>query len=139
MSYPISLPPDGDQSWGDEVRASISGVNDHQDRLVAIETLGSSSRTDNYSIVAADVGVEQIYNSASGGTFTLPSNATASIAVGKEIPLRQSGAGQLTLAAGSGATLVARGSAFKLAGQHAVAAARKISTDGWLLYGDITT
>jgi hypothetical protein len=101
--------------------------------------LTSSTRTGSYSIVAADVGVAQVYDSASIGTFTLPTNASQSIAVGESIPLRQAGSGQLTVAAAGGVTLQARGSAFKLAGQHAVAEALKTATDTWVLYGDITT
>lgn len=141
MSYPISQPADNaaPYTYTQPIRDSIAGVNDHQNRINALETLASSTRTGNYNVVAGDVGVEQIYDSASAGTFTLPSNATSSVAIGKEIPLRQSNTGQLTVAAGSGATLVSRGSAFKLIGQHAVASVRKISTNGWLLYGDITT
>lgn len=133
-TYPITQPSDdaAAYTYTQPIRDAIAGVNEH-------EILASATRTAAYSIVAADLGTEQVYDSTSAGTFTLPSNTTSAIAIGREIPLRQSNTGQLTVAAGSGATLVARGSAFKLAGQHGVAAIRKISTNGWLLYGDITT
>lgn len=99
--------------------------------------LSSSTRTASYTFVAADAGVEQVYNSASAGTFTLPTNATQAIAIGLVIPLRQIGLGQLTIAPAAGVTLVSRGSAFRLNGQYAVAEVRKTGTDAWILYGDI--
>jgi len=37
MPYPIRLVPDGDTAWGADLRATISGVNDHQARLAATE------------------------------------------------------------------------------------------------------
>jgi predicted RecA/RadA family phage recombinase len=99
----------------------------------------SSTRGGSYTLAAGDVGVEQVYNSAAAGTFTLPTDAAQAIPVGSTVPLRQSGAGRLTVAAASGVTLVSRASAVQLAGQHAVAEVRKIATDTWTLYGDITS
>jgi hypothetical protein len=103
----------------------------------AARPLALSTRTASYTFVVADVGVEQVYNSASSGTFTLPANTSQAIAIGLSIPLRQSGAGPLTIAPAAGVTLVSRGSAFRLSGQYAVAEVRKIATDTWILYGDI--
>lgn len=37
MTYPIRQPPDGDTAWGNDVRATIAGVNDHQTRVTALE------------------------------------------------------------------------------------------------------
>lgn len=99
----------------------------------------SVTRSASYTAVAADVGNEQVFDSTSAMTFTLPSNTAAAIAIGETIPVRAANTGVVTFAAGSGATLVARGSAFKIAGQHGKAEAQKISTNGWLVYGDITT
>ena len=116
-------------------------INGHLATKNYVDTGGvvaSSTRTASYALVVADVGVEQVYDSTSAGTFTLPTNATQAIAVGKTIPLRQSNTGQLTVAPASGVTLQARGSAFKLAGQHAVAEVRKVATDIWVVYGDTT-
>lgn len=120
--------------------AAISTVSGLQAALDAKTTriVTSTTRTASYALVAADVGVEQVYNSISAGTFTLPTNSSQPIAVGESIPFRQAAAGQLTIAAGGGVTLDSRGGAAKLAGQHAVAEARKTGTDTWLLAGDIT-
>lgn len=114
-------------------------TKNYVDNRTAVRITTTSTRTASYAIVAGDVGAEQVYNSTSAGTFTLPTNATQAIAVGAAIPFRQSNTGQLTIAGASGVTLQARGSTFKLAGQHAVAEARKVATDTWVLYGDTTT
>lgn len=97
-----------------------------------------TTRTASYTITANDAGSAQVYSSTSAGTFTLPTNASAAIAVGAVIPFRQAGTGQLTIAGASGVTLRSRGNAFKLAGQYAMAEALKVATDEWWLYGDVT-
>lgn len=38
MTYPIRLVPDNDTNWGGDLRATIAGVNDHQTRLVTVES-----------------------------------------------------------------------------------------------------
>lgn len=48
MTYPIRQPPDGDPTWGNDVRAAIAGVNDHQTRLTTLEgTAVNSADFDN--------------------------------------------------------------------------------------------
>lgn len=100
-------------------------------------TLASSSHTSSYTLTAADVDTEQVYNSSSAGTFTVPTDSAATIPVGAPIPLRQTGTGQLTLAGASGVTVSSRGGVLNLAGQHAVAELRKTGANAWVLYGDI--
>lgn len=100
--------------------------------------LVSVTRTGAYTLALADVGVEQVYSSATAGTFTVPTNAAAGVAVGASVPLRQTGAGQLTVVGAAGVTVNSRGAALKLAGQYAVAELRKVATDTWALYGDVT-
>ncbi len=114
-------------------------TKNYVDAQSAVRTVTSSTRTASYSLVVGDLGVEQVYNSTTAGTFTLPTNASQAVAIGKAYVFRQSGTGQLTIAGASGVTLQARGSAFKLAGQYAVAEARKIASDTWFLYGDIAS
>jgi hypothetical protein len=50
--------------------------------------------------------------------------------------LVQTGAGQVTVAAGAGVTLRSQGSKFKLNGQYAAASLLKIATDEWVLIGN---
>ena len=128
------------QSTGPDPQLSTHlATKNYVDNRTAVRETTSSTRTASYTIVAGDVGAAQIYNSSTAGTFTLPTNAAQAIAVGTAVPFRQAGTGQLTIAAALGVTLRARGSAFKLAGQYAVAEAIKVATDEWWLYGDTTT
>ena len=123
---------------GTQAISTVTGLQTALDaKLTALRSF--ANHTAGYTLVVGDVGVEQSYNSTSAGTFTIPTNATAAIAVGASIPLAQVGTGQLTIAAASGVTLQARGAAFKLAGQHAQAELVKLATNTWRLYGDITT
>ena len=135
MTLVVRSPISGEYPTLDSHLATRGTVADQLGRRVR----SSTNRTASYTLTAADVGTEQVYSATSAGTFTLPTNATQAIAVGDTIVFRQSNTGQLTIAAAAGVTLQARGSAFKLAGQHAVAEARKVATDVWVLYGDITT
>lgn len=102
-------------------------------------TTAVATKTSAYTFVATDVGVEHAYNSSSAGTFTVPTDASASIPIGATVPLAQLGTGQLTIAGASGVTVNARGGALKLAGQHAQAEIKKTGSNTWRLYGDITT
>lgn len=91
-----------------------------------------------YTLVAADA-VDMIVEvtSATAVTVTLPQDSAATIAQEVAIPWRQYGAGQITFAAGTGATLVSRGSVFKSAGQYAEGVVTKVAANIWLLSGDI--
>ncbi|NMO00823.1 hypothetical protein HH308_06300 [Gordonia sp. TBRC 11910] len=75
---------------------------------------------------------------ASAITVTVPPNSAKAFPIGSVIEVVQTGAGQVTIAQGSGVTVSSR-SGLKLAGQWAVAVLRKRSTDGWILAGDTTT
>jgi hypothetical protein len=139
MTYPISLPADNAAAYTytQPIRDSIAGVNDHQTRVNALETLSSNVRSGSYTLTAADMGTEIVYNSSAAGTFTVPTDASASIAAGRSAPIHQFGSGQLTIQGAGGVTVNSRGGALKLAGQFAVAELRKIGPNAWLLYGDI--
>lgn len=90
------------------------------------------------TLLATDVGKEVASNNAGANTVTVPPNSSVAIGVGAYINLAQYGAGQTTVAAGAGVTIRSR-NGLKLAGQYAGASLRKIATDEWMLYGDLTT
>src|SRR4051812_32785517 len=93
--------------------------NTHQDiqtKLVALATPAKLPVTGNYTVAAADIDSVLHVTSATAVTITLPSDASAVIGLETAIPWRQYGAGQITFAAGSGATIVAWQSTFRSAG-----------------------
>lgn len=95
-----------------------------------------------YTFVLADgspVSKTVTFDNAAAITATIPPNASVAYPVGTQLTLWQLGAGQVTIAPGSGVTLSARGGALKIAGQYGCAYAIKIATDTWLITGDLST
>jgi hypothetical protein len=99
-------------------------------------TINAQSGT-TYTLVLADAQNIVELTNASAITLTVPPNASVAFPVGTVIELHQGGAGDVTVAAGVGVTLNSRGSAFDLAGIHAIAALRKVAINTWRLTGDI--
>lgn len=77
-------------------------------------------------------------SSASAQALTVPPNSADPIPIGSTIEGQQYGAGLVTITPGAGVTL--RSSAgLKVNGQYGVFGLRKIGTDEWSVYGDLTT
>lgn len=111
---------------------------DVQDEVSGLRTPSQRAVTGNYTLVTADGSGFVLHStSATAVTITLPQDSAATIAVEAAIPWRQYGTGQITFAAGTGATLIARGSAFKSAGQYAEGVATKVAANTWLISGDV--
>lgn len=124
----MAWPPTTHQDVADEVTSLRSGQ------------LAKRTVTGNYTVVAADGAGTVLHSTAATAlAITLPQDSASAIALETAIPWRQYGAGQVTFAAGTGATLVARGSAFKSAGQYAEGVVTKVAANAWLLSGDVTT
>jgi hypothetical protein len=75
--------------------------------------------------------------SASALTLTVPSNATVAWPVGTSIDILQTGAGQVTIAAGAGVTVNGT-PGLKLRTQWSGVTLFKRATDTWVVYGDLT-
>lgn len=91
-----------------------------------------------YTLVLGDRGQLVKMNNASANTLTIPTNASVAFPIGTQIVVYQEGAGQTTLSPAGGVTLSSRGSAFKLAGQNAVATLIKLAANTWVASGDLT-
>lgn len=109
------------------------------DVSAAPETLTQTTQTANYTLVAGDANALVELNSASAVTLTVPPNSSVAFTTGTTVVVRQYGAGQVTIAEGSGVTIRSRGSALKLYGQYSEATLTKRGTDEWVLSGDITS
>lgn len=86
----------------------------------------------NYTIVAGDK-FSTIRSTGSAITITIANV----LAVGERIDFLQDGSGQITFAAGSGATLAAFGSATKTAGQYAAATVECVASGQYRLIGNV--
>lgn len=90
-----------------------------------------------YTIQLSDAGKLLMMDNAGAITLTIPTNATAAIALDTRIDLVQWGVGQVTVAAAVGVTLVSAGSRVKTGERYAGATLVKVNTDSWLLMGNI--
>lgn len=107
---------------------------------VALENHTINAQTGTtYTLALSDAhGVVELTN-GSAITLTVPPNSSVAFPTGTKIALFQGGAGQVTIAPGSGVTLKSYDSALKLAGQEAGAVLIKVDTDTWRVEGNLTT
>jgi hypothetical protein len=112
---------DGDAAWVDLPTAALIVIN---------------TQTANYALLPGDDKKYVRMNVASANTLTVPPNAAVPFAIGTQIPVRQAGAGQTTVVAGSGVTINAADT-LKLRKQGSTAALVKVGTDEWDLTGDL--
>lgn len=90
-----------------------------------------------YTLALADQGKVVELTSATAVTVTVPPNSSVAFPVGTVIEFLQYGAGQATLAAGSGVTL-RNPSSLTTRAQYSTVAIRKRDTDEWCANGDLT-
>lgn len=90
-----------------------------------------------YTLAAGDCGKLVTLSNGSAITLTVPQDSDATIPVGTYIDVMQLGAGQVTVAAGTGATLRISGATAKARAQFSRLAVQKISANTWSLMGDL--
>tara|TARA_R110000868_G_scaffold279740_1_gene539797 strand:- start:358 stop:1215 length:858 start_codon:yes stop_codon:yes gene_type:complete len=100
-------------------------------------TLNAQTGT-SYTLVLADAHKLVTQSNASAITTTIPPNSSVAFEIGDQVNLLQLGAGQVTVAAGSGVTIRSNGTKLKTNGQYAVATCIKIDTNEWVLVGNLT-
>lgn len=100
--------------------------------------VGIVTKTDDYTAILGDAGQMITYDKGTAVTGTIPANASVAYAVGTEIHYAQLGAGALTIAITSDTLNVESSLTLVLAGQYAVATAKKITATTWILFGNLT-
>jgi hypothetical protein len=98
-----------------------------------------SEQTASYTLILSDAGKMVTMTNASANNLTVPPNSSVAFPVNTRIDLIQYGAGQTTIVAGSGVTILSSGSKLKLTGQYSGASLWKKATDTWVLVGDIAS
>lgn len=111
--------------------------NDIKSLRIAVNYSTQTGTT--YTIVMADAGTVVELSNAAAITLTIPNNTTTAFPSGTIIEILQAGAGQVTISPAAGVTIDSRGSAFKTAGQWALAYMYKRNPNEWVLTGDVTT
>lgn len=90
-----------------------------------------------YGIVAGDVGYLVTLSNASAISLTVPQDSDQTISVGSYVDLMQLGAGQVTVSAGTGATLRVSGLTAKARAQYSRLGVQKIAANTWVVFGDL--
>ena len=72
-----------------------------------------------------------------GITVTLPQDSAVAFATGTQIIFERNGAGTMTFAAGTGATVNSKGGTLTCADRYTTVAAVKIAADTWTIFGNI--
>ena len=127
----------------DKIRFDIGGTETAVIDSAGVDVTGNvvyntalSAQTAAYTFVLADRGKLVTISNGSAVNCTVPPNSSVAYAVGTSIMVAQTGAGQVTMVAGSGVTL--RSSpGLKLRAQYSSCTCTKIATDEWLLTGDL--
>jgi hypothetical protein len=102
-------------------------------------TIPSDQTGTTYTLVLTDANNSIGFSNASAITVTVPPNSSVAFPVGSLVELRAVGAGQITVAPGSGVTLRSPGGALKSRVQYSAISLLKIATDAWSVQGDLTT
>lgn len=90
------------------------------------------TKTANYVLELPDKGKVIRMNAAAANTVTVPPNSSVAFPVGSQVVVRQVGAGETSLVAGSGVTLNGE---LGVSGQNEAVAIHKVGTDEWDVYG----
>ena len=112
-----------------ELETDVTNINELQQN----EQTGTS-----YTLVLTDAGKLIETNNASANTLTVPPNSSVALPVGTQILVLQTGAGQTTLAAGSGVTVNSKDGNLKLSAQWCGVTLIKRATDIWVAIGDLS-
>lgn len=104
---------------------------------LGLETLNNQTGT-TYGVVLTDAAKMVTMNNAAANTVTLPANASIAFPVGAEVHFMQLGAGATTIAITTDTLSVESSLTLVLAGQYAVATAKKVTSTQWVLFGNLT-
>jgi hypothetical protein len=107
------------------------------DYAVGNQAIENAQTGTTYTLVLADAGKMVTMTNASANTLTVPPNADVAFPVNTRLDIIQYGAGNTTIAAGSGVTIYSSGSKLKLSGQYSGASLWKKATNTWVLIGDL--
>jgi hypothetical protein len=91
-----------------------------------------------YTTVLGDDGKLITCDNAASIALTIPPNSSVAYGIGTQINILQLAAGVVTITAGAGVTLNSAGSKLKTNGQYAVATCCKISTNVWVVLGNLS-
>lgn len=105
--------------------------------LGKLADVSTSAQTASYTLVLGDKNKVVEMGVATANTLTVPPNSSVAYAVGSQINILQTGAGQTTVTAGAGVTINAT-PGLKMRAQWSYATLIKRAENTWVLVGDIS-
>jgi hypothetical protein len=123
------------------VGGTLNSVSQAVEFASSTLTISTPTFTTNaYTVVLADKDKWlELSNGATAGTLNIPTDATANFAIGTQLNILQTGAGQITIAAVTPGTTTVNGSpGLKLRGQWSAATIVKRSANTWVAVGDLS-
>lgn len=105
----------------------------------AATLFGRNTQTASYTLVLGDAGQTIEMDVAGANNLTIPLNATVAFPTDTKINVVQIGAGQTTILATSGVTILSYMSYVKMSAQYVDVRLYKRATDTWVLTGSLTS
>jgi hypothetical protein len=139
LAYEEAMRIDG---YGNLLVGTTSGSNKLVVSGDAVATQGMPINTESGTSITLALAENGNYircTSASATTVTIPPNSSVAFPVGAEVVIFQAGAGQVTIAAGSGVTLNSKDSNLNISAQYAAVTCKKVATDTWDVIGDLSS
>lgn len=100
--------------------------------------LDASQTSTAWSVIAAMIGTTIYAANASATTVTLTKDVTSPVPVGGVVVVIQGGAGLITFAAESGATIVKIAATLKSNGRYSRIVCTKVAANTWAINGDLS-
>jgi hypothetical protein len=94
-------------------------------------------QTASYTLALTDQNDIVEMNVAGANNLTVPPNSSVAFPIGTEIQVLQYGAGQTTIVAGAGVTLVSKSSQLKIANRWTGVTLVKVATNEWYVIGNL--
>lgn len=121
----------------DTVATAKENTGVAQTLVDAARLRATNTQTAAYTLALADLGKAVEINSGVAVTLTVPTNAAVAFPIGTVIFVRQPGAGAVSVAPATGATIVSAGGARRISAQWGEATLTKRGIDEWVLSGNI--
>jgi hypothetical protein len=115
---------------------SVKTVNDSLSTLST--AIDPSTKTASYSLVPTDAGKTVIMNVSTGSALvTVPPQSSQTFTANAKIDIVQTGSVQVEIVPGAGVTINSKNSNKKIAAQYSGATLIRVSSDSWVLIGDL--
>lgn len=132
----VLLGIDNVNNTGDSAKPVSTAQQAALDTKAPIRRTVKADTTTAYTPIITDENQMVTLSNAAAITVTMPQNSAVAFPIGTEIDFLWFGAGQPTFVAGSGATCNGT-PGLKLRAQFSAATAKKVSTNGWVIIGDL--